>query len=142
MTPDPKSLAFSVVGLFALALLLVPTTPRPAWANGAAFFEEGDNPTGTVYFGFVKTAQGKALKGADVKITVNGKGKDAPKSYIIHSNVIGIWRLTQVDMKTDPRRVEVTAWMKGYKLVSKVKRSRSTKAGEPVQYDFVFRALD
>lgn len=131
-------LSLAVAGGVALTMILA--VSGQAWANGAAFFEEVENPTGTVYFGFVKTAEGKALKGADVKITVKRAGE--PKSYIIHSNVIGIWRSTQVDMKTDPKLVEVVSWMKGYKLVKKIKRSRSTKAGEPVQYDFIFKAVD
>jgi hypothetical protein len=142
MIPQPMTLAFFLAVLLAPALALVAGTARPASANGAAFFDEGaaDNPNGTVYFGFVKTARGKALKGADVKITV--KGKDKPEAYIIHSNVIGIYRSTRVANTIDPRLVEVTAWKKGYKLVGKVKRSRSTQAGAPVQYDFIFQAVD
>ncbi len=142
MIPRPKTSAFFLAVLLAPALALVAGTARPAAANGAAFFEENtaDNPNGTVYFGFIKTARGKALKGADVKITV--KGKDKADAHIIHSNVIGIYRSTRVDNTVDPRRVEVTAWKKGYKLVSKVKRSRSTQAGAPVQYDFIFQAVD
>lgn len=142
MTPyrNPLMLAATALAVFALAMTAAPT--GPAWANGTGFFDEtqGEDAGGTVYFGFTKTPRGKAIKGVDVKITVNGPGK--PQSYIIHSNVIGIYRLTRVPLDTDPRLVEITAWKKGYKLVQKVKRSRSTKAGDPVQYDFIFQAVD
>lgn len=142
MAPSRNSLLSIAAALGVFALLAAAAPTHPAWANGAGFFDEtqGEDAGGTVYFGFTKTPQGKAIKDVDVKITVNGPG--TPQSYIIHSNVIGIYRLTRVPLDTDPKLVEITAWKKGYKLVQKVKRSRSTKAGDPVQHDFIFQAVD
>ena len=119
----------------AIGLLLATPSPQPASANGAAFFADPDRiaEDGTLYFGIVKDQKGTPVVGASIQIHVKGQNIE----YVYQTTSLGRYRSIDLPKDTDPKLVEVVVQKAGFKTVSQDNRTRTVRAGLPVEINFV-----
>jgi hypothetical protein len=121
--------------VISLGVLLTPGTLPSAFANGAAFFNDPGqvNENGTLYFGIVKDQKGSPITDATVHIQIKGQNIE----YVYQTTTLGRYRSIDLPRDTDPKLVEVTVDKKGFRLVNADNRTRTSKAGLPVEINFV-----
>ena len=119
----------------AIGLLLAAPSSQPASANGAAFFADPDRiaEDGTLYFGIVKDQKGTPVVGASVSIHVKGQNIE----YVYQTTSLGRYRSIDLPKDTDPKLVEVVVEKAGLRIVSQDNRTRTVRAGLPVEINFV-----
>jgi hypothetical protein len=119
----------------AIGLLLAAPSPQPASANGAAFFADPDRiaEDGTLYFGIVKDQKGTPVVGASVQIHVKGQNIE----WVYQTTSLGRYRAINLPKDTDPKLVEVVVQKPGLRIVSQDNRTRTVRAGLPVEINFV-----
>jgi hypothetical protein len=124
--------------VIGLAMLVV-GAPRLVLANGGYFFSEEDEQAGeqgTVYFGFVRDASGIGIADAGIRVLVKTQNVE----YVGHTNLLGRYRMTDVGKTVDPHDVEVNVVKKGYRVVGKVDRLRTSRPGVPVEINFTLKS--
>src|SRR5262245_53685660 len=116
--------------------------PVAAHANGDMFFEamEIDGKPEFVFFGSVKDDQGNYLK----EVLVSVDCTEPRLAYDSVSNVIGRYRsldigrvIRDLGYDVDPKKITVTALMKGYKVKQRVYRGRATQDRGAVEVNFI-----
>jgi hypothetical protein len=119
----------------SLGLVLAMPPTLPASANGAAFFNNSGqiSEDGTVYFGIVKNQKGEPVVGANVQIHVKGQNIE----YVYQTTTLGRYRSIDLPKDTDPKLVEVIVQKPGFNVLNTDNRTRTSKAGLPVEINFV-----
>ena len=119
----------------AIGMLLAAPSPQPASANGAAFFADPNRiaEDGTLYFGIVKDQKGTPVVGASVQIHVKGQNIE----WVYQTTSLGRYRSIDLPKDTDPKLVEVVVQKAGLRIVSQDNRTRTVRAGLPVEINFV-----
>jgi hypothetical protein len=119
----------------SMGLLMTTPPPHPASANGAAFFSDPDRVAedGTLYFGIVKDQKGTPVVGASVQIHVKGENIE----YVYTTTTLGRYRSIDLPKDTDPKLVEVVVEKPGFRVVTQDNRTRTIRAGLPVEINFV-----
>ena len=108
-----------------------------AWANGPGFFDDEDREIqGTIYFGSIKDERGRTLEGAVVRIAIKDGGE-----FVYKTGPFGRYKTDFVGLDVDPRLVDVSVTKDGYAVATKDRRTRTVKAGVPVEINFVLKAI-
>jgi hypothetical protein len=119
----------------SVGLLMAMPPSMPASANGAAFFNNAGQiaEDSTVYFGIVKDQKGQPIVGANVQIHIKGQNIE----YVYQTTTLGRYRSIDIPKDTDPKLVEVVVEKSGLRIVAQDNRTRTIKAGLPVEINFV-----
>ncbi len=136
------------------ALLLSLACGNNTWANGDEFFRDNafadDKPldTQTIYSGSVRDEDGSYIEDATitVAITVTTPRGERRVTYNAYTNNIGRYRtldvasvvlvMEEVDIKVDPRAVELSVDKPGYRVVRRLDRSRAKQTAGVFEVDF------
>jgi hypothetical protein len=129
-------IAAARIAVVTLSMGLLMATPpsNPASANGGSFFADPDRiDDGTLYFGIIKDQKGTPVVGAKVLISVKGQNIE----YVHQTTSLGRYRSVDLPKDTDPKLVEVTVQKPGFRVVTQDNRTRTVRAGLPVEINFV-----
>jgi hypothetical protein len=121
--------------VLSAALVMTMTPSHHASANGAAFFADPDriSEDSTLYFGIVKDQKGAPVVGATIQIHIKGQNIE----YIYQTTTLGRYRSIDLPRDTDPKLVEVVVQKTGFRTMSQDNRTKTVKAGLPVEINFV-----
>lgn len=104
------------------AVLFATEASLPAWANGKGFFEDLEDDqeanVGPPFFGFVKDSSGKFLANASVTATI----KSMNSSLNVRTDIQGHYRIPGFSKDIDPKQIDITCSMDGYKLLNRMRR--------------------
>ena len=127
----------SVVGALALAGIL---SVGSALANGGDFFQEfadqmaqSDADLGPSYFGFVRDARGRTIRGASVSATITTSGS----AMTVKTDVLGHYRVPGFHKFVDPATVEISCKAPGYVQVSAARRGTQRNESAAIETDCV-----
>lgn len=126
------------VATLSMGLLMTMPASHLASANGAAFFADPDRVAedGTLYFGIIKDQKGTPVVGASVQIRIKGQNIE----YVYQTTTLGRYRSIDLPKDTDPKLVEVVVQKPGFRVVTQDNRTRTIRAGLPVEINFVLGA--
>ncbi|MBY0510559.1 MAG: hypothetical protein K2P94_10475 [Rhodospirillaceae bacterium] len=136
-----------ITRLLSCMSLFIGLVTTPAWANGDVFFEAEEIPGQTEYvvFGSIKDENGKFLDGVTVTIEV----AEPHLSYDSYTNVLGRFRTLDVGRAVkdlgytmDARKVSLTLFKSGYKMVRQLNRGRVGQNEGAVEVNFVMAPND
>jgi hypothetical protein len=120
----------------AAAVLTLALAGSPTFANGPGFFDDEEHEIkGALYFGSIKDERGRTLEGALVRIAVKDGGE-----FVYKTGPFGRYKTDFVGLDVDPRQVDVSVSKDGYTLLTRDRRTRTMRAGAPVEINFVLKA--
>lgn len=102
-------------------------------AGGSGLDEPDDTDVGTPFFGAVKNldAGGKLIP--DAKVTASLKGGNT--SFVMRADARGHFKFTGFAKDVDPKTVDISCAVDGYRLERTVRRKLSNDPGAPVEVD-------
>jgi hypothetical protein len=105
----------------AIALACLVLGACPAWAGGenADLMDEHSEDEGPPYFGFVRDTRGNPLR--DAKVSLNFKKGNI--TYVVQSNVLGMYRMRNPNKDWNPLDVTVSCAKEGYRQTRALRRT-------------------
>lgn len=138
-----KSISRRKALLGGVALCTVAGLARTAFANGDDFFGADEIPGKPIflYFGTVKSDEGKYLEGVEVTLEI----ADPPMSLVTYSDILGRFRtldagrtLTDMGYEVNPKQITVSVARGGFRQIRRLSRApANAKIGNAYEMNFV-----